>query len=108
MIVQSPLTFIFGVVIGVFVAIFLIEAARGRRIFELFADRQYYAIFSRKKNNLRKMVEYLEKEKRATRKDFYKLLKTSRISVDEYLEELKREKLIVQKGSKKLYFVLRK
>ena len=109
MIVQSPLVFVFGVVIGVFAAIFLIEFVREKRIFELFTDRQYYAIFSRKKNNLRKIIEYLEKEKRATKEDFYKLLKTSRIAVDEYLEELKKDKLIVQKKRlKNIYFVLKR
>lgn len=98
MIISDPLTFMVGAVVGVVVALGVLVFLRRNRIVEKSTDPIYYKIFSKKKENLRKIVEYLEKNKKITSKQTEELVGASPAVAKRCLDELKKENLVVQKG----------
>ena len=109
MITGSIAVFIFGALIGALIASFVIRFMKDKRVVEKKTDPVYYDLYSKKKINLTKIIEYLEKNKRATNNELEKLLGVSNTSIKRYLDELEKEDLIEQKGKtgKYVYYVLK-
>ena len=110
MIIGSLNVFLIGAIFGGVVALVILQFVKQRRIIEKRTDPIYYRIFSKKKNNLRSIVAYLEKNKKITNNEVKKLLNVSESAVGGYLDELEEENIIVQRGKtgKNAFYILKR
>jgi len=102
--------FVLGSLFGVVISLPIIKLLRSKRSVELFSDPLYYKIFSRKKENLKRIVEYLEKNKKVTNNGVEKFLDVSDSTAKKYLNELEKDGVVIQVGKtvKYVYYSLKK